>query len=207
MSLQQSIHRSTLHSVHCKFRYFCVAARQSDDIEKMICSKFTRFLMMRAEDFVILRRKPVEVRDLLTFWNWLWPFDLFKLRVLGSFGPFRLLCQFDRFDLLEFSHVLAFNHAFVPVITFRSFNFFSDTSNFWPIEPFNRNRRTSNFCFKVKVLTLKAKRRAPAYSWAYWRGCPERDKYIAKVRVRRLERLGRRAGEGVKTGLAEDRKA
>jgi actin related protein 2/3 complex subunit 4 len=30
----------------------------------MICSKFTRFLMMRAEDFVILRRKPVEGYDL-----------------------------------------------------------------------------------------------------------------------------------------------
>lgn len=41
-----------------------IAIKQSDDIEKMICSKFTRFLMMRAEDFVILRRKPVEGYDL-----------------------------------------------------------------------------------------------------------------------------------------------
>lgn len=41
-----------------------LAIKQSDDIERMLCSKFTRFLMMRAEDFVILRRKPVEGYDL-----------------------------------------------------------------------------------------------------------------------------------------------
>lgn len=35
---------------------------QADEIEKILCHKFMRFMMMRAENFFILRRKPVEVR-------------------------------------------------------------------------------------------------------------------------------------------------
>ncbi|VDQ07774.1 unnamed protein product [Trichobilharzia regenti] len=38
-----------------------ISIKQSDEIEKLLCRKFTRFLMTRAEDFVILRRKPVPV--------------------------------------------------------------------------------------------------------------------------------------------------
>ncbi|KAJ3377291.1 Arp complex subunit [Lobulomyces angularis] len=38
---------------------FSIKIKQTDDIEKILCHKFTRFLMMRAENFVILRRKPV----------------------------------------------------------------------------------------------------------------------------------------------------
>ena len=34
---------------------------QADEIEKILCHKFMRFMMMRAENFVVLRRKPVEV--------------------------------------------------------------------------------------------------------------------------------------------------
>ena len=34
---------------------------QADEIEKILCKKFMRFMMMRAEHFFILRRKPVEV--------------------------------------------------------------------------------------------------------------------------------------------------
>lgn len=34
---------------------------QADEIEKILCHKFMRFMMMRAENFFILRRKPVEV--------------------------------------------------------------------------------------------------------------------------------------------------
>lgn len=41
-----------------------LSVKQSDDIEKMLCSKFMRFMMMRAENFIILRRKPVEGYDL-----------------------------------------------------------------------------------------------------------------------------------------------
>lgn len=39
-----------------------IKVKQADDLERILCHKFARFLMMRAENFVILRRKPVEVR-------------------------------------------------------------------------------------------------------------------------------------------------
>lgn len=35
-----------------------VAIKQSDDVERILAHKFTRFMMMRADNFVILRRKP-----------------------------------------------------------------------------------------------------------------------------------------------------
>lgn len=35
-----------------------IAIKQSDDIEQILAHKFTRFMMMRADNFVILRRKP-----------------------------------------------------------------------------------------------------------------------------------------------------
>jgi len=38
-----------------------IAIKQADEIEKILCKKFMRFMMMRAEHFFILRRKPVEV--------------------------------------------------------------------------------------------------------------------------------------------------
>ncbi|RWS08450.1 actin-related protein 2/3 complex subunit 4-like protein, partial [Dinothrombium tinctorium] len=36
-----------------------IKIKQFDDIERLLIHKFTRFLMMRADNFVILRRKPV----------------------------------------------------------------------------------------------------------------------------------------------------
>lgn len=39
-----------------------IAIKQSDEIEKILCHKFANFMMQRAENFYILRRKPVEVR-------------------------------------------------------------------------------------------------------------------------------------------------
>lgn len=38
-----------------------IAIKQVDEIEHILCHKFSRFMMMRAENFSILRRKPVEV--------------------------------------------------------------------------------------------------------------------------------------------------
>ena len=38
-----------------------IAIKQADDIEGILVHKFTRFLMMRADNFVILRRKPVSM--------------------------------------------------------------------------------------------------------------------------------------------------
>ena len=39
----------------------CVCGLQADEIEKILCKKFMRFMMQRAEHFFILRRKPIEV--------------------------------------------------------------------------------------------------------------------------------------------------
>ncbi|KAL3311576.1 Actin- protein 2/3 complex subunit 4 [Cichlidogyrus casuarinus] len=41
-----------------------IAIKQSDEIEKLLCHKFTRFMMMRAEEFSILRRKPISGYDI-----------------------------------------------------------------------------------------------------------------------------------------------
>ncbi|KAG0217017.1 Arp complex subunit [Mortierella sp. GBA43] len=38
-----------------------IAIKQADDIERILVHKFTRFLTQRAESFVILRRKPIEL--------------------------------------------------------------------------------------------------------------------------------------------------
>ncbi|ESO03545.1 hypothetical protein HELRODRAFT_173246 [Helobdella robusta] len=40
-----------------------IAVKQADEIEKILCKKFMRFMMMRADNFVILRRKPIEGYD------------------------------------------------------------------------------------------------------------------------------------------------
>ena len=41
-----------------------ISIKQADEIEKILCHKFTRFMMMRAENFFILRRKPIEGYDI-----------------------------------------------------------------------------------------------------------------------------------------------
>ena len=41
-----------------------IKIKQADDIERILCKKFTRFMTQRAEGFIILRRKPIPVRTL-----------------------------------------------------------------------------------------------------------------------------------------------
>ena len=41
-----------------------IGIKQADDIEKLLCHKFTGFMMRRAENFLILRRKKVEGYDI-----------------------------------------------------------------------------------------------------------------------------------------------
>jgi actin related protein 2/3 complex subunit 4 len=41
-----------------------IKIKQADDLETILCHKFSRFMMMRADNFVILRRKPVDVSAL-----------------------------------------------------------------------------------------------------------------------------------------------
>ena len=37
-----------------------IRIKQADEIEEILCHKFTRFLMQRSEQFYIMRRKPVD---------------------------------------------------------------------------------------------------------------------------------------------------
>ena len=39
-----------------------IKIKQADEIERILCHKFTRFMMQQAESFIVLRRKPVKVR-------------------------------------------------------------------------------------------------------------------------------------------------
>ena len=41
-----------------------IKIKQADEIEHILAHKFTRFLMMRAESFVVLRRVPIEGWDI-----------------------------------------------------------------------------------------------------------------------------------------------
>lgn len=41
-----------------------IKIKQADEIERILCHKFTRFMMQRAESFIVLRRKPVKVRTI-----------------------------------------------------------------------------------------------------------------------------------------------
>uniref|UniRef100_A0A8C5AQF3 Actin related protein 2/3 complex, subunit 4 n=1 Tax=Gadus morhua TaxID=8049 RepID=A0A8C5AQF3_GADMO len=45
-----------------------ISVKQADEIEKILCHKFMRFMMMRAENFFILRRKPNKVKDVYGPW-------------------------------------------------------------------------------------------------------------------------------------------
>ena len=38
-----------------------VMIKQADEIEEVLCHKFTRFLMQRADQFIIMRRKATDV--------------------------------------------------------------------------------------------------------------------------------------------------
>ena len=40
-----------------------ILIKQSDDIENILAKKFTRFLMQRAEQFIVMRRKAIDVRS------------------------------------------------------------------------------------------------------------------------------------------------
>jgi len=41
-----------------------ISIKQSDEVEQILCKRFTRFMTQRAENFVILRRKAVEGYDI-----------------------------------------------------------------------------------------------------------------------------------------------
>lgn len=41
-----------------------ISVKQADEIEKILCDKFTNFMCQRAENFIILRRKAVSGYDI-----------------------------------------------------------------------------------------------------------------------------------------------
>ena len=41
---------------------FSIKVKQIDEMDKILANKFSRFLMQRADNFVVLRRKPMPVR-------------------------------------------------------------------------------------------------------------------------------------------------
>ncbi|TFK54078.1 actin-related protein ARPC3 [Heliocybe sulcata] len=41
-----------------------IKIKQADEIERILCHKFARFMMQRAESFIVLRRKPVPGYDI-----------------------------------------------------------------------------------------------------------------------------------------------
>jgi actin related protein 2/3 complex subunit 4 len=53
---EQCLIESSINSVRVSIKI-----KQSDEIDEILCRKFTNFLMQRAEQFIIMRRKPVEV--------------------------------------------------------------------------------------------------------------------------------------------------
>ena len=42
-----------------------IKVKQLDEMDAILAGKFSRFLMQRADNFIILRRKPMPVRPLL----------------------------------------------------------------------------------------------------------------------------------------------
>lgn len=44
-----------------------IKIKQADEIERILCHKFTRFMMQRAEGFIVLRRKPVPVSCIIYY--------------------------------------------------------------------------------------------------------------------------------------------
>ena len=45
-----------------------ICIKQADEIEEILCHKFTRFLMQRSEQFIVMRRKPAEVSRSICVW-------------------------------------------------------------------------------------------------------------------------------------------
>ena len=44
-----------------------IKVKQIDEMDSILANKFSRFLMQRADNFIVLRRKPISVRSLLRY--------------------------------------------------------------------------------------------------------------------------------------------
>lgn len=66
---------------------FRSAVDPADQIDKILCHKFMRFMMMRAENFFILRWKPVEGYDISSHITNLHTEEMYKSRAGGLRDP------------------------------------------------------------------------------------------------------------------------
>merc|ERR1711990_467082 len=62
--------------------------KQADEVEAILCKKFMRFLMQRAENFVILRRKAVEGYDISFLITNFHTEDMFKHKLVDFIVQF-----------------------------------------------------------------------------------------------------------------------
>ena len=71
-----------------------IKIKQADEMEIVLCRNFSRFLMQRAENFTILRRKPIEVFPVI-------PFDLqgYDISFLITYS---ILEDYDREKIISF---------------------------------------------------------------------------------------------------------
>ncbi|KAH1236776.1 Actin-related protein 2/3 complex subunit 4 [Glycine max] len=56
---------TSINSLRISLKFAAVNVKQADELENILTKKFLRFLSMRAEAFQVLRRKPVQVLDLI----------------------------------------------------------------------------------------------------------------------------------------------
>ncbi|CAM9582777.1 unnamed protein product, partial [Chrysoparadoxa australica] len=56
---EKALIESSINSVRIS-----ISIKQADEVEAILCRKFTRFLMQRSEHFIIMRRKAIEGYDL-----------------------------------------------------------------------------------------------------------------------------------------------
>ena len=71
-----------------------IKIKQADEMEIVLCRNFSRFLMQRAENFTILRRKPIEVFPVI-------PFD-FQGYDISFLITYSILEDYDREKIISF---------------------------------------------------------------------------------------------------------
>ncbi|CAH1783142.1 unnamed protein product, partial [Owenia fusiformis] len=80
-----------------------IGVKQADEIEKILCHKFMRFMMMRAENFIILRRKPVKGYDISFLITNFHSEAMFKHKLQkNSSSDFRVEAKWNNMGILVF---------------------------------------------------------------------------------------------------------
>lgn len=80
-----------------------IAVKKSDDIETILCHKFTNFMAQRADDFVVLRRKPVPGYDISFLITSAHMESMYKHKLVDFLIHF--MQEIDKVSFLEFFSV------------------------------------------------------------------------------------------------------